>query len=100
MKSLTLAAILIATTSTAYAGSKMVYYPEKFCAEIVSQEYSTGGGETAIQYLEILCKSESGAYRGFVDSWGSAAGFLGLGRLAVPDQFIYVPYEGEELRVE
>lgn len=91
------AATMLATP--ALAGSKTVYYPEKYCAEIVSQEYSTGGGDTAIQTLEILCKAEDGTYRGFVTSWGSAAGFFGLGRLAMPDQFIYVPSNEDRLRV-
>ena len=93
-------AAVVLATGTAAADTKTVYYPESACAEIVSQEFSSGGGDTMRHYLEILCRNEQGVYTGFVARWGSAAGALGFGRIAVPDQFNYVPYDGHQLRVE
>lgn len=71
-----------------------VFYPAEPCAEIVSQEYSTGGGNTSVQYLEILCRDEAGAYTGFVAKWSSTAGLLGLGRFTSIDRFDYAPRAG------
>ena len=82
------------------ADTKTVYYPEKACDQIVSQEYSTGGGDTMWQYVEILCEDSEGNYTGFVAKWGSGAGMLGLGRLAMVDKFVYKPYSGSKLKVE
>lgn len=82
------------------AGTKTVYYPQDACDEIVSQEFSSGGGDTMWHYLEILCRSDDGTYTGFVASWGSVTGALGFGRISMPDRFDYVPYNGNELRVE
>ena len=89
-------AAMLATTASA----KTVYYPKSSCDEIVSQEYSTGGGDKMFQILEILCKDESGKYTGFVATWGSAAGFFGMGRIASETRFDYVPYEGNKLKVD
>lgn len=90
----------VLSASAADAETVRVYYPEQYCDEIVSQEYSTGGGDSAFQYLEILCRDAEGNYNGFVDEWGSVAGFLGMGRLVIPDRFEYIPSEGSNLRVE
>lgn len=93
-----LALALIVTGGAVQA--KTVYYPQNACTQIVSQEYSTGGGETTWQMLEILCVDNQGKYTGFVTSWGSAAGFLGFGRLGAESRFDYVPYDGNELKVK
>lgn len=93
---MTVIGMVFSTTAIA----KTVYYPEEACAEIVSQNYSTGGGESVIQYLEILCVDLEGNYTGFLDTWGSGAGLLGLGRMTTPDVFEYVPYDGQTMRVE
>lgn len=95
-----IASVIAMFAGPVFADTLTVYYPERHCAEILSQEYSTGGGETAWQILEILCRDSDGNYNGFVDSWASAAGFFGMGRLAIPDRFQYVPYDGDTLRVE
>lgn len=100
MKTLALTAIMSLFATTAIADMKTVMYPEKYCAEILSQEYSSGGGDTMWQYLEILCRDENGEYRGFVASWGSVTGAFGFGRMSIPDGFRYVPYDGEELIVD
>lgn len=95
-----LALAFVVAGSAAHAESKKVYYPQSACAQIVSQEYSTGGGNTTWQMLEILCVDDVGKYTGFVTSWGSAAGFLGFGRLGAESRFDYIPYDGNELKVD
>jgi len=97
-KNMIAVATLLMTAS--FAQAKTVYYPKDACAQIVSQEYSTGGGETTWQMLEILCVDNQGKYTGFVTSWGSAAGFLGFGRLGAESRFEYIPYNGNELKVD
>lgn len=99
MKNLLIASLILLTATPAFAGTKTVYYPQEACAEILSQEYSTGGGDTVFQILEILCKDAEGNYTGFAVSWGSAAGFLGMGRVGMVDKFIYTPYDGDTLTI-
>lgn len=77
--------------------AKTVLYPREACAEIVSAEYSTGGGDKAFELYEILCKSHDGVYTTFITSWTSAAGFLGWGRVFHETEINLVPYEGKEL---
>lgn len=99
-KTLYIATLLSIFAFPALADSKTVYYPQEACDEILSQEYSTGGGDRIVQYLEILCKDSQGNYTGFVVSWGSVSGMLGLGRFTIPEKFTYVPYDGNTLMVE
>lgn len=80
--------------------AKTIYYPREACAEIVSSEYSTGGGDTAFELFEILCKSKDGVYTSFITSWTSAAGYFGLGRVFHEEQINLVPYDANQLRVE
>lgn len=82
------------------AVAETAYYPQVACAEIVSSEYSTGGGDSAYQMLEILCKDANGKYTTFVTNWMTAAGFLGIGRVFYVERFDYVPYDGTVLKVE
>ena len=95
-------ALSIFATSAVANGKRtvLVKYPEKYCDEIVSQEYSTGGGKTPIQLLEILCKDSEGSYRGFVGQLGSSSGLFGLGRYSYIKTFIYQPHQGERLVLE
>ena len=95
-----IAAVIAMFAAPVMAGTKTVYYPAEACAEIVSQEFSSGGGDTMWHYLEILCRDENGVYTGFMASWGSVTGMLGFGRVAMPDRFDYVPYDGTVLRVD
>lgn len=76
-----------------------VYYPKAECAEIVSQEYSTGGGNASLHMLEILCRNDEGSYVGFVASWSSISNVFGLGRFTAVDKFIYKPSQEMALRV-
>jgi hypothetical protein len=78
-----------------------VFYPKDTCAEIISQEYSTGGGKSAFHVLEILCRDAEGNYTGLVDSWGSLTGAIGFGRIKVIERFKYVAVPGTgSLRVQ
>ena len=54
MKKIILASVLAMTATSTYA--RTVYYPKDACAEIVSSEYSTAGGDSAIQLYEIMSK--------------------------------------------
>lgn len=89
---------LISFAAPAFA--KTIYYPQKYCAEIVSAEYSTGSGDTAYSQYEILCKSTDGKYTTFQAEWATAAGMFGLGRVFSETRIDLVPYDGEELKSE
>lgn len=82
------------------ASAKDILYPREACAEIVSSEYSTGGGDSAFEMFEILCKSDDGSYTTFVTSWTSVSGFLGLGRVAYESRINLIPYDGRELKAK
>ena len=87
---------LIATA----ANAKTVYYPETACKEILSSEYSTGGGDSSWEMYEILCRDADGRYTTFVTSWASVAGFFGMGRVAYEETINLVPYNGTILKTE
>ena len=87
---------LIATA----ANAKTVYYPEAACKEILSSEYSTGGGDSSWEMYEILCRDADGRYTTFVTSWASIAGFFGMGRIAYEETINLVPYNGTILKAE
>jgi hypothetical protein len=87
---------LIATAANAIT----VYYPETACKEILSSEYSTGGGDSSWEMYEILCRDADGRYTTFVTSWASIAGFFGMGRVAYEETINLVPYNGTILKTE
>lgn len=99
MKILIASAALIVLTATPLS-AKTIYYPREHCAEIISSEYSTGGGDTSFEMFEILCKSKDGQYTAFVASWTSAAGFFKLGRVFHEDVIKLVPHDGNKLKVD
>lgn len=94
-----LTAALFAVVATS-ANAKTIYYPATACVEILSSEYSTGGGNTSWEMFEILCRDADGKYTAFVTSWASVAGFLGFGRLAHEEVINLVPYNGNKLKVD
>lgn len=98
MKKILLTTALILGATAASAKTLVVQYPQEACTQILSQEYSTGGGNTVVQYLEILCVDSQGNYSGHILSMGSGAGLLGLGRFTVPGTIRYEPYNGRVLR--
>jgi hypothetical protein len=93
---LTIAMSLLATAASA----RTVYYPQEACAEIVSSEYSTGGGDSSFELFEVLCKSAKGEYVALITSWTSAAGMFGFGRAFHETEIKLVPYDGTELKAE
>lgn len=97
MNKLLIAATLVFAATAANA--KDILYPREACAEIVSAEYSTGGADTSLSQLEILCLSADGRYTVFVTSWVTASGLLGWGRVAHETQINLIPYDGQELMV-
>jgi hypothetical protein len=91
---------VFAALIAAPASAKTVFYPKEYCAEILSSEYSTPGGDSSFNMFEILCKDASGNYRTFVASWGTVSGFLGLGRVAFDEVIELKPYDGKTLTAE
>lgn len=89
---------VLAAIIAAPASAKTVLYPEKYCSEILSSEYSTGGGDSSFNMFEILCKDAQGNYRAFVTSWTTASGWLGLGRVIYDEVIELQPYNGELLQ--
>lgn len=99
MNKLILSTILAAAIA-APVSAKTVLYPKEYCAEILSSEYSTGGGDSSFNMFEILCKDASGKYRAFVTSWGTVSGFLGIGRISFDEVIELKPYDGKTLTTE
>lgn len=58
--------------------------------EVISSDYSTGGGEKMIVYLEVLVKLKDGTYAMYTDTKVSGMGLIGLGRFSIPDKFKYI----------
>lgn len=99
MKKICITALSIALLATPVS-ALTVYYPKDACAEITSAEYSTAGGDSAIQLYEILCKDSNGKYTSFIASWTSASSFFGLGRAFHEEVINLVPYDGDKLQAE
>ncbi len=91
---------LFAVIVAAPVSAKTILYPEKYCTEILSSEYSTGGGDSSFNMFEVLCKDASGNYRAFVTSWATASGWLGIGRLIYDEVIELKPYNGEVLQAQ
>jgi hypothetical protein len=99
MNKLILSTVLAALVA-APVSAKTVYYPKEYCAEILSSEYSTGGGDSSFNMFEILCKDAQGKYRTLVTSWVTVSGFLGFGRVAFDEVIELKPYDGKTLKSE
>lgn len=63
------------------------YYPESM-EEIVSTEFSTGGGDKMVVLLELTGYEDEKLVT-YVAQLGSVSGFLGLGRFNTPDKIVY-----------
>jgi hypothetical protein len=99
MNKLILSTVLAALIA-APVSAKTVFYPKEYCAEILSSEYSTGGGDSSFNMFEILCKDAQGNYRTFVTSWTTASGWLGFGRVFYDEVIELKPYDGKTLVAE
>ncbi len=92
-----LTSTLISVPSLSFAGGEMTCYYPKTCREIISSEYSTGGGDKVIHYVEVDCKTNNGEYIKYIDRIGSIGGFFGLGRFTQPDKIYFKQWEKDEL---
>jgi hypothetical protein len=60
------------------------------CETIQGSEFSTGGGDTINQYIEIDCNLKDGTYKKYLAGLTSWSGFLGLGRTNLPNEISIV----------
>lgn len=86
--SMTLLLIVFFTGSSQAKDLMMCYYPET-CEKIASSEYSTGGGDSIIQYIELDCVNRNQEYVKYIDSMNSLSGAFGFGRLTIPKKVIF-----------
>lgn len=68
--------------------SDTILIPENV-KEVKSATYSSGGGETSIVYVKILCEMTNGDHVLYLIKKTSVAGFLGMGRLVIPDTIVF-----------
>jgi len=64
------------------------YYPDSVY-DVISTEFSTGGGDKAVVLLELTGYEYDEGVVTYVAQLGSVSGFLGIGRFAVPDKIVY-----------
>jgi hypothetical protein len=57
---------------------------------VKSATFSSGSGDDICQVLSVLCKMKNGRDRLFVITKASAGRWLGMGRLANPDEIDFV----------
>lgn len=62
----------------------------KDTAEVISCDYSSGGGDKAIVYLEVLVKDNKGNYHMYTDTKTSLSGLIGFGRFTIPKKFDFI----------
>ena len=91
MKKILSVLVLLILTVTVYAAknNSTIRYPGDV-SEIKSAVYSSGGGNTSIIYVKVLCKRDDGSFVLYFATKKSAAGMFGMGRLAIPDKIEFV----------
>jgi len=97
MKKLLLIMCLISTPAFA-TGQRTAYIP-KGC-QVESAEYSTGGGDKMIQYLEVLCRFPDGSLAVYIDREFSIGGAIGLGRITQPDKIVFREHDKDDLELK
>jgi hypothetical protein len=70
---------------SAYAETCVVTVPME-CLQIQGSEFSTGGGTSSIQYIEVDCNLEGGRYKKYIATMTSWAGAFGVGRAYMPKE--------------
>jgi hypothetical protein len=83
-------AITIVSATPAIAGNLTCKYPKE-CVQPLGSKYSTGGGNKAIQYVQLDCRDSKGYMISFIDEMGSLSGLLGFGRLTMPNKISFTP---------
>ena len=69
----------------------MVKVPRE-CHQVMSSEFSSGGGDAVYYYYEVFCKRKNGTYKTFLATYTNTAGILGsfagvgkiAGRMSIP----------------
>ena len=89
--------INISTTPVVADKAWTCYYPEGL--NILSTEFSTGGGDKFMVILEVFGEKD-GKYVTYLDSSIHASGIFGLGRLTIPSRINYVPWEHDYIKLE
>lgn len=89
-------ASFISVTMARASNMLICYYPQS-CEKITSTEYSTGGGDSFIQYLELDCINSNLEYVKYTYSMESLARAFGLGRLTIPKKIIFKKYSNDTL---
>lgn len=87
MKKLLLGFLLLSTIS--FANTVIVTLPYN-TEKIISSDYSTGGGDKSIVYLEVLVKLKDGRCVMYIDECLSVSGIFGIGRFTIPNKFEYI----------
>jgi len=85
------------TTSFAFANTTWTCTQPPSCIQIVSSEYSTAGGDSTFQMLEIGCRTKNGGYVIYTDAVATAAGFFGMGRIGSVDKIVFVPGKKDKM---
>ena len=102
MKKLLLIAGLLTTLTllpTQASANQSVAYIPKGC-DPIGAEYSTGGGDKAIQYFEVMCEFSDGSKAIYIDRILSVGGMFGVGRFTQPDKIIFKHHNKDELIVK
>ena len=68
------------------------------CKQIVSSEYSTGGGDKTFQMMEIGCRTSNGGYVIYTDSVATVSGFFGMGRIGAVNKIKFVPGKKDDMQ--
>ena len=67
--------------------------------EFISSEFSTGGGDKSFYIMEVDCKINGNVVK-YIDVEGSAAGFLGLGRVGMPRKVVFKKTTNDEIECD
>ena len=82
MKKLLTAVFLLGAVGAAHAAEVRV---PKDC-DVQSAEFSTGGGDKIVRYIEVLCEYPNGRQVIYIDEQASVAGAFGFGRFTMPNK--------------
>ena len=98
MKTKILVVLSLLLPTLAHAGGTMTCHYPSSCKQITSSEYSTGGGDKVVQYMEMDCITTNGSYVKYIDRIGSVGGAFGFGRLTQPDKVVFIKWNKDELQ--
>ncbi len=73
------------------------YYPAG--SEVISSEFSTGGGDKTIMILEVDVRYEDGTTIKYLDQIISSGSMLGMSRLAIPNSIKFIHWNKHAIKV-